>query len=110
LNRYVYGYSEPAELSRFLSDIPLDVLDSDMSMRSTKTRGYFPEKWESKGETPAASRAFDPGMKVGHGIWGEGLVLKSELEDDDEIVDVFFESVGLKRVVASIAKLEIKTS
>ena len=47
-------------------------------------------------------------MKVEHHLWGEGLVLSSKIEDDDEIVDVFFESVGLKRIVASIAKLEIK--
>jgi DNA helicase-2/ATP-dependent DNA helicase PcrA len=47
-------------------------------------------------------------MKVEHSIWGEGLVLSSKIEDDDEIVDVFFESVGMKRIVASIAKLDIK--
>jgi hypothetical protein len=35
-------------------------------------------------------------------------VLTSKIEDDEEVVDVFFESVGLKRVVASLARLEIK--
>jgi hypothetical protein len=29
------------------------------------------------------------------------------LKDSDEVVDVYFESVGLKRVSASIGKLEI---
>jgi DNA helicase-2/ATP-dependent DNA helicase PcrA len=43
-----------------------------------------------------------------HNVWGEGMVLNSRLQDDDEIVDVFFENVGLKRVAASLAKLEIK--
>jgi recombinational DNA repair protein (RecF pathway) len=35
-------------------------------------------------------------------------VLNSALENDDEIVDVFFEEYGLKRVVASLAGLEIQ--
>jgi DNA helicase-2/ATP-dependent DNA helicase PcrA len=48
-------------------------------------------------------------MRVEHPKWGEGLVLNSRLQDDDEIVDVFFEDIGLKRVVASLANLEVMT-
>ena len=47
-------------------------------------------------------------MRVEHSTWGEGIVLNSRLQDNDEVVDVFFEQVGLKRVVASLARLEIK--
>jgi DNA helicase-2/ATP-dependent DNA helicase PcrA len=43
-----------------------------------------------------------------HPVWGEGLVLNSRIEDDDEVVDIFFENLGLKRVAASLAKLELK--
>jgi DNA helicase-2/ATP-dependent DNA helicase PcrA len=48
-------------------------------------------------------------MHVEHHVWGEGMVLNSRLEDDDEIVDIFFKGVGLKRVAASLAKLEVKS-
>jgi DNA helicase-2/ATP-dependent DNA helicase PcrA len=48
-------------------------------------------------------------MRVQHPVWGEGMVLNSRIQDDDEIVDIFFEELGLKRVAASLAKLEIKT-
>jgi DNA helicase-2/ATP-dependent DNA helicase PcrA len=48
-------------------------------------------------------------MRVQHPLWDEGMVLNSRIQDDDEIVDVFFEDVGLKRLAASLAKLEIKT-
>jgi DNA helicase-2/ATP-dependent DNA helicase PcrA len=48
-------------------------------------------------------------MRVLHPAWEEGMVLNSRLEDDEEIVDIFFEGVGLKRVAASLAKLEIIT-
>jgi hypothetical protein len=37
------------------------------------------------------------------------MVLNSRIQDDDEIVDVFFENIGLKRVLASMGKLEVKT-
>jgi len=35
------------------------------------------------------------------------MVLNSRIQDDDEIVDIFFEELGLKRVAASLAKLEL---
>ena len=47
-------------------------------------------------------------MRVTHPTFGEGMVLKSEVQNDDEIVDIFFEEIGLKKVAASLAKLEIK--
>jgi hypothetical protein len=36
-------------------------------------------------------------------------VLNSRIENDDEIVDVFFAGVGLKRLAASLANLELKS-
>jgi DNA helicase-2/ATP-dependent DNA helicase PcrA len=51
---------------------------------------------------------YRPGTQVQHPTWGEGMVLNSNLQDGDEIVDVFFKSHGLKRLVASLARLEIK--
>jgi DNA helicase-2/ATP-dependent DNA helicase PcrA len=53
---------------------------------------------------------YTPGMKVTHPTWGDGMVLNSRLQDDDEIVDVFFEGVGLKHLAASLARLQIQKS
>jgi hypothetical protein len=47
-------------------------------------------------------------MRVRHPTWGDGMVLNVRLQSDDEIVDVFFEEVGLKRLAASLAHLEIQ--
>jgi DNA helicase-2/ATP-dependent DNA helicase PcrA len=47
-------------------------------------------------------------MRVQHNVWGEGMVLQSQIQEDDEIIDIFFEDIGLKRVAASLAKLEVK--
>ena len=46
-------------------------------------------------------------MRIKHPAWGEGIVLTSRLQDNDETVDAVFESVGIKRMVASLAKLDI---
>jgi len=37
------------------------------------------------------------------------MVLNSKIQDGDEILDIFFENAGLKRVIASMAKLEVKS-
>ena len=47
------------------------------------------------------------GTRISHPTWGEGIVLDSKIQDDDEIVDVVFESVGIKRLAASLANLTI---
>jgi DNA helicase-2/ATP-dependent DNA helicase PcrA len=47
------------------------------------------------------------GTRVRHPLWDEGIVLDSRIQDDDEIVDVVFESVGIKRLAASLANLTI---
>jgi len=49
------------------------------------------------------------GIKIQHALWGEGIVLNSRIQDDDEIVEVVFESVGIKRLAASLANLTIIT-
>ena len=46
-------------------------------------------------------------MRVSHAIWGEGWVLESRIEDGDETVDVSFDSVGFKRLLASLANLTV---
>jgi DNA helicase-2/ATP-dependent DNA helicase PcrA len=40
-------------------------------------------------------------------MWGEGIVLNARIQDEDEIVDVVFESVGLKKLAASLANLAL---
>lgn len=114
--RSSYGYAEPTEPSRFINDIPAELLIQEGEPRRDpirSTTSYRPDRWDSPG-APKPARAtrqqYSPGMRVIHSVWGEGMVLNSKLQDDDEIVDIYFEKLGLKRVAASIARLEIKGS
>ena len=45
-------------------------------------------------------------MRIVHSVYGEGIVLDSSIQDYDEIVDIYFEKFGLKRVAASLAKMD----
>lgn len=129
-NRSAYGYGEPVAPSRYLDDIPYDLINESKPARpqksSSRTIDYRPERWESSGSDsyrsgsttnsganrkgrPVPQQQYAPGMRVLHPVWGEGMVLNSRMQDGDEIVDVHFADIGLKRLAASLAKLEIKT-
>ena len=113
------GATEETFPSRYLDDVPADLLvgktrtgRSPSSALRIGSRGSILEtKWQThrtQGQpasvTPAKYRA---GTRIKHPSWGEGIVLDSKLQDDDEIVDVVFESVGIKRLSASLANLKI---
>jgi DNA helicase-2/ATP-dependent DNA helicase PcrA len=111
--RNAYGYLEPVEESRFLADIPDELISATGRLRSSPgrvTATYRPERWQVPAQNAASvlQPRYTPGMRVRHPTWGEGMVLNSRVDSDDEIVDVFFKEIGLKHVAASLARLEIK--
>ena len=55
---------------------------------------------------PGAHRYRD-GQKIRHKIFGEGVVVSSKLTRTDEEVTVAFPNEGVKKLMASIAKLEV---
>jgi len=114
-NRSAFGYPDPVEPSRFLDDIPDELLEQTGFIRSISPTRFasFEAKdiqWESKrfGASQATVQKYQPGTHVVHPVWGDGMVLNSRIQDDDEIVDIFFENVGMKRVAASLANLKTK--
>jgi DNA helicase-2/ATP-dependent DNA helicase PcrA len=57
--------------------------------------------------TPAQTEVhFYPGEAVNHPIFGEGIVVASKLVSGDEEVTIAFEGRGIKRLMASYARLE----
>jgi len=102
------GAAEETYPSRFLDDVPADLLIG-RSRTGRSIHGHAPETlWSLRSRPPSASIIdikFRAGTHVRHQVWGEGIVLDSRIQDDDEIVDVVFESVGIKRLAASLANL-----
>jgi DNA helicase-2/ATP-dependent DNA helicase PcrA len=109
-NRISFGYSEPVDESQFLRDIPEELLKVDgRIIRRSRTGLSRPDRWESRiSSVRVLEPQYHPGNAVVHPVWGEGMVLNSRIQDDEEIVDVFFADIGLKRLAASLAKLELK--
>ncbi|MCC6146118.1 MAG: UvrD-helicase domain-containing protein [Anaerolineaceae bacterium] len=118
--RTTYGSYEYSEESRFLADIPDELLNK----QGVRTHRYAAPSWEQFGRTQTAPRwesaraslpevkpvpeaRYRPTQRVRHPSWGEGIVLESRIQDGEETLDVEFESVGFKRLIASLAKLEV---
>lgn len=72
-------------------------------------------RWEQRADTSQLKRKpespteprYKAGMRVIHPVWGDGMVVETRILGNDETVTVMFETVGLKRLAASVAKLEI---
>jgi DNA helicase-2/ATP-dependent DNA helicase PcrA len=113
LNRTTFGYSEPAEPSRFLDDIPSSLIKGGNPWETLRAPGRQIKTamtWNNQSATqsaPVITPTFSAGQNVRHPAYGEGMVLNSIIDDEEEIVDVFFEDVGLKKLVASLARLEV---
>jgi DNA helicase II / ATP-dependent DNA helicase PcrA len=115
------GYAEETFPSRFLDDIPPNLLIGK-ARTGRSLRGRPPETlWNASKQSsqpfaqtpgrpaPIIESKYRAGTRVYHPLWNEGIVLDSRIQDDDEIVDVVFESVGIKRLAASLANLTIIT-
>jgi DNA helicase II / ATP-dependent DNA helicase PcrA len=107
LRRGGRGYAEETIPSRYLDDIPAELLAG--KARAGRTARSQTPTWLRKDAAPVieTEMRFRAGMRVQHPTWGEGIVLNSRLQDNDETVDVVFESVGIKRLAASLARLTI---
>jgi DNA helicase-2/ATP-dependent DNA helicase PcrA len=108
LRRGGRGYAEETVESRFLEDIPDELVSgkgrTGQSPRARRNAWTLPTPAQP---APVLEARFRAGMRIKHPLWGEGMVLDSKLQDDDEIVDVVFESVGIKRLAAGLANLTI---
>jgi DNA helicase-2/ATP-dependent DNA helicase PcrA len=79
---------------------------------SPNTTPKLPTQKNNRDATPPApsklnSQQFNPGERVRHDKFGEGIILKSEMEQNTEFVEVQFQGKhGKKRLSMDFAKLE----
>ena len=130
--RRVFGDYQGTQPSRFLEEIPPDLVEQEFSTLSSPyaaTRGgwdYRPNPY-GRGRRPgrggraredvdtfdyaredqSAPAGLAPGRKVKHGQFGVGTVMSVEELDDDTKLVVRFSSVGTKTLRAKYAKLEL---
>jgi DNA helicase II / ATP-dependent DNA helicase PcrA len=111
--RATFGTYAATIPSGFLEHIPEEIVSvARRSMRSQNQVVYPNWSASDRNEHQAkVQKPVDPlykaGMRIRHGVWGEGLVIDDRIVDGSEIVDVAFASVGFKRLDAAMARLEV---
>jgi DNA helicase II / ATP-dependent DNA helicase PcrA len=111
--RTMWGSNDVSTPSRFLQDIPKKLLSGSMSFAGSKPKGAAMVRastWDSasaktRSAEPARAMLFRSGQRVKHAKFGDGVVIESKIDRNDEEVTVAFEKAGIKRLLASFANL-----
>ncbi len=118
--RAFYGSSEPGEASRFLADIPRELVTGNAKLptresHATSERRTATERGresrvtsEFTRKSAASNLKFKAGDRVQHPRFGDGIVIASKAMAGDEEVQVAFEGKGVKNLIASLAGLKKK--
>ena len=106
--RRMAGPSTLSEPSRFLLDLPPELVEGDLPGPHNWIETTYNQKttWDSSPK-PTPEPRYRAGMRVRHPAFGEGVVIGTQIDFDDEEVTIEFEENGLKHLVASMANLEI---
>lgn len=116
--RSMYGQPNFNPRSRFLDDLPREILDapsgSSMSaapghrvVEQARSGRYAVIEAAEKEPAPAWTPPFRIGQKVNHRKFGLGVVVScAPLKNDAEVTVAFPGAAGVKKMVQSLAKLE----
>lgn len=116
--RMLFGNTTYTRHSRFLDEIPPDLMDypenrSYNISSGIKTLNQVTESDTWKQRTASFTQAqeievcdIEVGARVIHKKFGEGTVTKKEPEGSDYKLEINFDSYGMKRLMASFAKLK----
>lgn len=112
--RMLFGRSQSNMPSRFLREIPEDLLESHTGTKrqtipQTKPqqkRGF--SKRTTSPKKQVSSSDWKVGDKVTHKAWGEGMVSNVNEKNGSVELDIIFKSEGPKRLLAQFAPIEKK--
>jgi len=101
-----FGSQEVSEPSRFLCDIPGELVEGREMRAPARLKGEPRKARRKKRAQPAGS--FAPGDRVRHNQFGEGIVVSSQRRGgDEEVMIVFRGEAGVKHLMASFAGLKV---
>ena len=114
-SRTFYGKTAPSRESRFYREIPLEYIDDISGIRSRATdvikKSYAESSVKSYSfsgltEKTEDSVTFKAGDIVEHRKFGRGTVLSAKQFGKDAILEIEFDSIGHKQLMAAFAKLK----
>jgi DNA helicase-2/ATP-dependent DNA helicase PcrA len=102
------GVSSLSTPSRFLEDLPPDLVEGDLNTHKTWEQTFYQRqtRWDAGPSRPVEAR-YRVGMRVHHPTFGEGVVISTQTDLDDEEVTVEFEGGETRHLIASLAGLTI---
>ena len=117
--RMIFGMTNRNLPSRFLKEIPDDYCHfNGMVKRNTfigfeKPKSFesnvgFSSKFSNKSSFVTKSEntsAYSVGMTVNHKTFGQGIILSVTPAGNDTLLEIAFDSVGTKKIMANFAKL-----
>ena len=118
--RMLYGKTGVNELSRFVKEIPKELIKEDkpaafsnagyykQPQQSYGTRVYFSEQATSAPKSTAQSKpeVFSVGDRVYHTTFGEGEIFSAKAMGNDVLYEVVFERVGTKKLMGNFARMK----
>ncbi len=120
--RMIYGSTSRNLCSRFVGEIPLTLCDESSKMQTGYTwqKPTVPVRPSSNGysysdvfsrpqppKKPAVSGVqYSAGMRVEHSTFGEGLIIKVTPMGNDAMLEIAFDTVGTKKIMAGYARLK----
>ncbi len=117
-SRMLYGQTTRNPVSRFVTEIPGELLDKKspvpVKRDSFQTSGsYHKPNYDNatkisgvSGSTAVASESFAMGDKVWHKVFGEGEIVKVSPLGSDTLLEVNFDKVGTKKLMANFAGMK----
>lgn len=115
-SRTLFGRPQSNARSRFLNEIPEELLDLPERQYATTIgsrkrqpakRGFSQRAVKNSASSSTASN-WKVGDKVMHKSWGEGMVSNVNDKNDSIELDIIFKSEGPKRLLAQFAPIEKK--
>ncbi|MCD8916083.1 DNA helicase PcrA [Staphylococcus simulans] len=115
VSRTLFGKTQSNPQSRFLREIPEDLLNKGTKQES-RYQGQSSSKQPAKRgpsrrttkRAEVASGTWKVGDKVMHKAWGEGMVSNVNEKNGTVELDIIFKSEGPKRLLANFAPIEKK--
>lgn len=123
-SRMLYGSTSHNPISRFIEEIPEELLDIGrrgsltdkmQAERKAATRQKAEKKPVNRGfsgahhAAPAAKQtsgvSYSVGDTVGHKVFGTGVVLSAQKMGNDTLLEIAFDKAGTKKLMANFAKL-----
>ena len=110
----LFGSTTHNRESRFITEIPSALLDKtgNENVFSNHQYEYRPQQKfdpfaKKKPMTQPSSNQYQVGNTVFHKVFGTGMVLTATPMGNDTMLEIAFDKVGTKTLMANFAKMEI---